>query len=165
MPPAAVRAMEASDWSIAAEIYAAGIAGGHATLETEVPTWAQWDGQHVAGHRLVAVVDGAVVGWVACTRVSDRCAQAGVLEVSVYVSPQARGRGVGSTLLRAVVDSTERAGVWTLQAGVLPENAGSLALLARHDFRVVGTRERFGRLGDTWRDVVLLERRSRVVGR
>jgi phosphinothricin acetyltransferase len=105
-----------------------------------------------------------VLGWVAATAVSDRCAYAGVVEHSVYVHPDARGRGVGSALLRALLASTEAAGIWTVQSGIFPENTASLALHARLGFRVIGTRERIGRHHGRWRDVVLVERRSLVVG-
>lgn len=151
--------------------------GGDATLETRVPTWAEWDAGHSPSHRFVASAgavvpdaDGAgdpgrVLGWAAVSPVSTRAVYAGVVELSVYVSGRARGRGVGSALVRAVVASTEAAGIWTLQSGVLAENAASLALHERHGFRVVGVRERIGRRDGRWRDVVLLERRSPVVGR
>lgn len=165
MPDPQVRAMTAADWSAVAAVYAAGIATGQATFETDVPPWAAWDAAHTVAHRLVRTdPTGTVVGWAACSTVSDRCVYAGVLELSIYVAPDARRQGVGSALLEAVIRSTEAAGVWTLQAGILPENAASLALVARHGFRVVGTRERLGRRDGRWHDVVLLERRSAVVG-
>jgi len=158
-----VRPMTAEDWPAVAEIYRQGIATGDATFETEPPPWERWDGAHTAEHRFVAEEDGIVLGWVACSPVSDRCAYSGVLELSVYVAAEARGRGVGSALLHEVIASTEAAGVWTLQTGIFPENAASVALHTRHGFRVVGRRERLGRMGDTWRDVLLLERRSPVL--
>lgn len=162
--PVTVRPMSAADWPGVRAVYLEGIATGSATFETTAPDWEAWDGAHTPGHRLVAVGgDDAVLGWVACSPVSHREVYAGVLEVSVYVADGARGRGVGTALLRELVRSTEEAGVWTLQAGVFPENTASLALHERHGFRAVGTRERLGRHGDTWRDVVLLERRSAVV--
>ena len=159
-----VRPLTADDWPAVRDIYAEGIASGEATFETTPPDWSGWDVGHVPEHRWVAVDDGAVLGWVACSDVSSRCVYAGVLELSVYVAASARGRGVGSALMRAVVRSTEADGVWTLQAGVFPENEASLALHARHGFRVIGRRERLGRREGVWRDVVLLERRSAVVG-
>lgn len=159
-----VRPMTPADWPEVRAIYAEGIATGDATFETSAPEWAAWDAGHTAEHRFVAVdADGVVLGWVACSPVSDRCVYAGVLELSVYVAAAARGRGVGSALLAALVASTEAAGVWTLQTGIFPENAASLALHARHGFRVVGTRERIGRMNGTWRDTVLLERRSAAI--
>jgi len=158
-----VRAMSPQDWPSVARIYAEGIATRDATFETTVPAWADWVAAHTPEHRWVAD-DGELLGWVAGSRVSSRCVYAGVLELSVYVAEAARGRGVGSALLAALVRSTEAAGVWTLETGIFPENTASLALHARHGFRVIGTRERVGQMDGTWRDVVLLERRSPVVG-
>ena len=155
-----LRAMTPQDWPSVARIYAEGIATRNATFETTVPAWADWDAAHTGEHRWVAVHGDDVLGWAACSRVSSRCVYAGVLELSVYVAEAARGRGVGSALLAALVRSTEAAGVWTLETGIFPENTASLALHARHGFRVIGTRERVGQMDGTWRDVVLLERRS-----
>ncbi|MFC7795847.1 GNAT family N-acetyltransferase [Streptomyces cinereoruber] len=147
------------------EIYRLGIATGHATFETTAPTWPEFDASRLPDHRLVAVDRaGEVVGWTAVTPVSDRCAYAGVVEHSVYVHPDARGRGVGRALLTALLASTDAAGVWTVQSGVFPENTASLALHHRAGFRTVGVRERLGRHHGTWRDVILLERRSPAVG-
>lgn len=146
------------------EIYAAGIADGDATFETRPPTWEDFDATRMAAHRFVAVDDhDRVIGWVAVTPVSARRAYAGVVEHSVYVHPGARGHGVGRALLDALIASTEAAGIWTIQSGVFPENAASLALHRRAGFREVGVRERIGRRDGEWRDVVLLERRSAVV--
>jgi L-amino acid N-acyltransferase YncA len=146
------------------DIYRLGIATGHATFETEPPTWAQFIAARLSDHRFVAVDNTAdAVGWVACGPVSDRCVYAGVVEHSVYVHPDARGRGVGRALLEALISSTERAGIWTIQSGVFPENTASIALHAACGFRVVGTRERLGRHHGAWRDVVLMERRSPAV--
>lgn len=142
-------------------IYQAGIDEGNATFETTAPTWGTFDRVHLAAHRFVAVDEAAtVLGWTACVPVSDRCVYAGVVQHSVYVDPAARGRGVGRLLLDALIDSTERAGIWTVQSGVFPENTASLALHQRAGFRIVGTRERVGQHHGTWRDVVLIERRS-----
>lgn len=159
-----MRAMTSHDWPAVAAVFAEGLEDRSATFETTVPTWETWDAGHSDEHRWVATVDGALLGWVACSPVSSRCVYAGVLEHSVYVARAARGRGVGSALLRHLITSTEDAGVWTLQAGVFPENVASLALHARHGFRVVGTRARVGRLDGVWRDVTLIERRSDSVG-
>lgn len=159
-----VRAMTPQDWPSVARIYVEGIATRNATFETGVPAWADWDAAHTAEHRWVAVDADDVLGWMACSQVSSRCVYAGVLELSVYVAEAARGLGVGSALLAALVRSTEAAGVWTLETEIFPENTASLALHARHGFRVIGTRERVGQLDGTWRDVILLERRSAVVG-
>ncbi|MEU9234028.1 GNAT family N-acetyltransferase [Streptomyces subrutilus] len=142
-------------------IYQAGIDEGNATFETQAPDWAAFDKGRLPGHRFVALDDsGRVVGWVAASAVSDRCAYAGVVEHSVYVHPDARGRGVAGRLLAALAGSTEAAGIWTIQSGIFPENTASLAVHARAGFRVIGTRERIGRHHGVWRDVVLLERRS-----
>ncbi|THA81563.1 GNAT family N-acetyltransferase [Streptomyces sp. A0592] len=146
-------------------IYQAGIDEGNATFETTAPTWAEFDAARLPEHRFAALdTDGKLLGWVAATRVSDRCAYAGVVEHSVYVHPGARGRGVAGQLLAALVESTEAAGIWTIQSGIFPENAASLAVHARAGFRVIGIRERIGRHRGAWRDVVLLERRSPGVG-
>ncbi|MFE2323394.1 GNAT family N-acetyltransferase [Streptomyces sp. NPDC059385] len=145
-------------------IYRSGIDEGNATFETQAPDWAAFDKAKLPGHRFVAVdEDGRVLGWVAASAVSDRCAYAGVVEHSVYVHPAARGRGIARALLDALISSTEAAGIWTIQSGIFPENTASLAVHARAGFRVIGTRERIGRHHGVWRDVVLLERRSRVV--
>ncbi|MDT9686350.1 N-acetyltransferase family protein [Streptomyces sp. TRM76323] len=146
-------------------IYQAGIDEGDATFETTAPTWAEFDAAKLPEHRFAAVDGtGRVLGWVAAAKVSDRCAYTGVVEHSVYVHPDARGRGVASALLAALVDSTEAAGIWTVQSGVFPENTASLALHERAGFRVVGTRERVGRHHGRWRDTVLVERRSPRIG-
>ena len=158
-----VRDLRPSDWPEVARIYREGIETGNATFETEVPSWQEWDAAHLGEHRLVAERNGAVAGWIALVPVSPRECYAGVAEVSAYVGEEARGEGVGSALLTAVIDSSERAGIWTLQTGVFPENDVSLRLLQRLGFRVVGTRERIGRLHGVWRDVVLVERRSEVI--
>ncbi|MDX3098543.1 GNAT family N-acetyltransferase [Streptomyces sp. ME19-03-3] len=143
-------------------IYQAGIDEGNATFETVAPTWEAFDAAKLPEHRFAAVdTDGTVLGWVAASRVSDRCAYAGVVEHSVH--PAARGRGAASALLKALVDSTERAGIWTIQSGIFPENTASLAVHLRAGFRVIGTRERIGRHHGVWRDVVLLERRSPAI--
>jgi phosphinothricin acetyltransferase len=160
-----VRAMERADWPAVAAVYAEGIATGNATFETEVPSWERWDASRLPDHRLVAELGGRVVGWAAVSRVSSRAAYAGVVENSVFVAEAARGRGVGRRLLAALIEDTERAGIWTIQTGIFPENGPSLALHESAGFRVVGVRERPGRLHGRWRDVVMLERRSRVVGR
>ncbi|WP_441349078.1 GNAT family N-acetyltransferase [Streptomyces sp. NTH33] len=145
-------------------IYQAGIDEGNATFETAAPTWQAFDVAKLPEHRFVALDEhGVVLGWVAATKVSDRCAYAGVVEHSVYVHPDARGRGVASALLEALIDSTEAAGIWTLQSGIFPENTASIALHERAGFRVIGVRERIGRHHGRWRDVVLVERRSPAI--
>ena len=160
-----IRPMTAADWPAVHTIYAAGIATGDATFETEPPTWERFEASRLADHRLVATDTAEIVlGWVAAARVSERAAYRGVVEHSVYVHPDASGGGIGATLLLALIDSTEAAGIWTIQSGVFPENTASLVLHERAGFRVVGRRERIGRLRGVWRDVILLERRSQTVG-
>lgn len=142
-------------------IYQAGIDEGNATFETTAPTWAEFDAAKLPEHRFAALdADGRLLGWIAATKVSDRRVYAGVIEHSVYVHPAARGQGVAGRLLAALVASTDAAGIWTIQSGIFPENAASLAVHARAGFRVIGVRERIGRHHGVWRDVILLERRS-----
>jgi L-amino acid N-acyltransferase YncA len=141
-------------------IYQAGIDDGHATFETSAPSWEEFDARRLSQHRFVALAGAAVVGWTAVSAVSDRCVYAGVVEHSVYVDPRARGQGIGRRLLDALIASTEAAGIWTIQSGIFPENAASIALHRSAGFRVVGTRERIGRHHGRWRDVVFMERRS-----
>jgi len=160
-----IEPMTAADWESVRTIYQEGIATGNATFETEAPSWDAWDRAHLAEPRLAARDDaGRVLGWAALTPVSGRCVYAGVGDLSVYVAAEARGRGVGRALLDALIESSERAGIWTLQAGIFPENAASLALHRGCGFRKVGRRERIGKLKGVWRDVLLLERRSSAVG-
>jgi L-amino acid N-acyltransferase YncA len=146
-------------------IYQLGIDEGQATFETLAPSWEAFNAAKLPDHRHVAVdADGSVLGWVAASAVSTRCVYAGVVEHSVYVHPNARGRGVGRALLDALIASTEAAGIWTIESGVFPENAASLALHQRAGFRAVGVRERLGQHHGVWRDVVLIERRSASIG-
>lgn len=160
-----VRPMTAADWPAVRAIYQAGMDGRNATFETAAPDWERWDAGHLADHRFVAVDGGGrVVGWVAASGVSDRCVYAGVVEHSVYVDTQAQGRGIGRMLLDALVASTEAAGIWTIQSGIFPENEASLAVHRAAGFRVIGHRERVGKLDGIWRDTLLVERRSPTVG-
>lgn len=146
------------------DIYRLGIATGNATFETEPPDWPRFTAARLPEHRFVALdADGMVTGWIACSLVSDRCVYAGVVEHSVYVHPDARGRGIGRALLTALIAATEAAGIWTIQSGIFPENTASHALHTACGFRAVGIRERVGKHHDTWRDVVLIERRSPTV--
>ena len=155
--------MKAADWQQVRAIYLEGIATGIATFETDAPSWEKWDAGHLREMRFVARdVAGVLHGWAALSPVSNRCVYGGVAEVSVYVGE--RGRGVGRALLEALVEASERRGIWTLQAGVFPENEASIRLHLRCGFREVGRRERIGKLNGAWRDTLLLERRSRKVG-
>ena len=158
-----MRDLRPDDWPQVAAIYAEGIRTGNATFETEAPSWEEWDAAHPA-LRLVAELDGGLAGWAALSPVSERCCYAGVADESVYVAARFRSRGVGGALLDVLVPRSERAGIWTLQAGIFPENEPSLRLHRGAGFRQVGVRERLGRLDGVWRDVLLLERRSEVVG-
>jgi L-amino acid N-acyltransferase YncA len=160
-----IEEMTRDDWERVRAIYLEGIATGDATFETGAPEFEAWDAAHLKACRLVARAGGEVLGWAALSPVSSRCVYGGVGEVSVYVSERARGLGVGRALLASLVEASERAGLWTLQAGVLAENGASIRLHERCGFRVVGKRERLGKLKGVWRDVVLLERRSEIVGK
>ena len=144
-------------------IYQAGIDEGNATFETGAPGWPAFTAARLPGHRFVATVASQVTGWAAASAVSGRCVYAGVVEHSVYVHPDARGQGAGGRLLDALVTSTEAAGIWTIESGIFPENAASLALHRAAGFRVVGIRERIGQHHGRWRDVLLIERRSPVL--
>jgi L-amino acid N-acyltransferase YncA len=154
--------MRTEDWESVRAIYVQGIATGNATFEQTAPDWEAWDAAHLPACRLVARKGSAVLGWAALSPWSRRQVYAGVAEVSVYVAEEARGRGVGAALLSALVGESELQGIWTLQAGIFPENAASIRLHERFGFRVVGTREHIGCMGGRWRDVVLMERRAKV---
>ena len=156
--------MRPSDWEQVRSIYVEGIATGNATFETEAPSWEAWNSSHHPFGRLVVRFSNRVIGWAALSPVSQRCVYGGVAEVSVYVSQTQRRTGIGRQLLEALISESERNGIWTLQAGMFPENVGSLALHRRSGFREVGRRERIGRLNGVWRDTILLERRSSLVG-
>ena len=159
-----LRPMTPEDWPAVRRIYEAGIATGNATFESSPPSWEKWGADHLTVGRLVMELDGEVAGWAALSGVSDRCAYAGVAEVSVYVADSARGHGIGSQLLEGLIEASEGAGIWMLQAGIFPENTVSVVIHVRSGFREIGRRERLGQLGGRWRDVLLLERRSRRVG-
>lgn len=159
-----IEPMHAVDWPEVRAIYLAGIATGQATFESSAPGWQDWDAAHLTTARLVARDPSGLLGWVALSPVSRRRVYAGVAEESVYIAEAARGRGVGRALLSAAISAAEVAGIWMLQASMFPENSASITLHQRCGFRVVGRRERIGQHGGVWRDTLLLERRSAVVG-
>ena len=160
-----IRGMLEEDWPAVSQIYLQGMLGGNATFTQEVPMWRDWSRNHVHDLRYVAVDrHGKVQGWVAVSPYSRRAVYRGVMEVSIYVSDSAQQSGIGSALMRHLIDSSERLGVWTLYSGIFPENTASIRLHEKHDFVQVGLRERLGKLNGAWRDVCLYERRSKLVG-
>jgi L-amino acid N-acyltransferase YncA len=159
-----LRPLKKEDWSSVAEIYRQGIATGDATFQTGIPTWKGWDSGHLKTCRIVASVDDEVIGWAALTQVSGRCVYSGVAEVSVYVASCYKGQKVGTKLLESLIFQSESEGFWTLQAGIFPENIASLKLHEKLGFRQVGFREKIGKMKGIWRDTILLERRSRIIG-
>lgn len=159
-----IRPMADSDWSAVARIYADGIATGYATFETSVPSYEEWDENHLAECRFVAERGGKVVGWAALSPVSSRCVYGGVGEVSVYVDSEHHGHGIGKVLMKHLIPSSEKAGLWTLQSGIFPENTGSIKLHEKLGFRRIGFREKVGKLHGEWKDNLLFERRSNIVG-
>jgi len=161
--------MKPEDWEQVRSIYREGISTGHSTFEYEAPDWEKWDHAHLSEHRLVARKDDQVFAWAALSPVSTRCIYSGVAELSLYVAAKHRGKNVGSALLEAVIFSAEKAGLWTLQGGIFPENIPSLRLVRKHGFKEIGRREKIGKmtygpLAGTWRDIILVERRSTVAG-
>jgi phosphinothricin acetyltransferase len=159
-----IEEMIPSDWPAVRAIYLEGIATGDATFEQTAPDWDRWNAGHLETCRLVARLEGDAIGWAALSPVSSRCVYGGVAEVSIYVARRARNRKIGSRLLYALVEASERAGIWTLQAGIFAENVASIELHKRGGFRTVGTREKIGCMDGRWRDVTLMERRSGITG-
>jgi len=159
-----IRALEAKHWNDVARIYLEGISTGHATFRTDAPSWEEWNKGHLPNLRYVAVDDGQIAGWIALSPVSGRCVYAGVAEVSVYVAEKYRGRKLGNHLLGFLITESEKEGIWTLQAGIFPENTASLYLHQNLGFRIIGYREKVGKQHGVWRDVNLLERRSKIAG-
>lgn len=159
-----IATMQPTDWPAVRRIYAEGMATGTATFDTSIPEWDGWSATHRPDVRLVARIDGGVVGWAALMPVSARPCYAGVAEVSIYVGPEARGRGVGRVLMEALIAAAEAAGVWTLHSSIHADNAASVAMHRRAGFRLIGKRERIARRADGWTDTLLMERRSRVNG-
>jgi L-amino acid N-acyltransferase YncA len=153
-----------ADWEAVKQIYEEGIATGNATFQQQAPSWEEWNSDHLSHSRIIAKEDGTVLGWAALTGVSGRCFYAGVAEVSVYVSDKARGKGLGKKLLQKLIEESEANNIWTLQAGVFPENIASIKIHNASGFRTFGFRERIGQMNGIWRDTVLMERRSKVTG-
>ena len=156
--------MKPSDWEAVKEIYEEGIVTGNATFQQSAPTWEEWNNSHLQHSRIVAKEDNNILGWAALTPVSGRCVYAGVAEVSVYVTDKARGKGLGKQLLQKLIEESEANGIWTLQAGIFPENRASIKIHEACGFRILGTRERIGKMNGAWRDTILMERRSETVG-
>jgi L-amino acid N-acyltransferase YncA len=159
-----IEAMRPSDWEHVRSIYLEGIRSGHSTFETDAPSWERWDEAHLHFARLVMRGGDRVSGWAALSPVSKRTAYRGVAEVTVYVTESARGQGIGRALLEALIDESEKHGIWTLQASIFPENTASVELHRRCGFREVGHRERIAMLNGVWRDTLLFERRSKRIG-
>jgi phosphinothricin acetyltransferase len=155
--------MRANDWKSVAEIYKEGIDTGNATFQKEVPEYEDWDKGHLKICRIVAEMYGEIVGWVALSPVSSRAVYAGVTELSIYVAKAHRGKHIGGKLLKHLIEESEKAGIWTLQVGIFPENKPSLLMHEKAGFRKIGYREKVGRMNGFWRDTVLMERRSKVV--
>jgi L-amino acid N-acyltransferase YncA len=159
-----IQNMQPAHWQFVKAIYEEGIVTGHATFETQSPGWEDWNEAHLQEPRLIALDHDQITGWAALTPVSGRCIYAGVAEVSVYVGKDQRGKGVGKTLLRALVEASEKNNFWTLQAGIFPENTSSLKIHETCGFRIIGCREKIGKMNGIWRNTFLLERRSGLVG-
>lgn len=159
-----LRPMKDLDWPSVSRIYAEGIATGYATFEKEVPAFESWNKNHLSSCRIVAEKDKVLLGWAALSPVSSRCVYGGVAEVSIYIGNDFRGLGVGKRLLNELIFQSEAAGLWTLQAGIFPENEGSIKLHEKLGFRRIGYRERVGKLDGMWKDNVIFERRSKIVG-
>jgi len=162
--------LKPEDWDQVRAIYLEGIGTGNSTFESDAPDWKKWDSAHLSEHRLVVRENNKVIAWAALSPVSTRCVYSGVAELSLYVANKHRKTGVGSALLQAIILSTENAGLWTLQGGIFPENIPSLCLVRKHGFREIGRREKIGKMtygvhAGTWRDVILVERRSTLAGK
>jgi len=158
-----IRNLLPSNWDSVKSIYEKGIATGNATFQASAPSWEEWYSSHLEACRIIAEQNGKVLGWAALTPVSSRCVYAGVAEVSVYVDPKQSGKGIGLSLLEKLVALSEVEGIWTLQAGIFPENIGSLRIHEKAGFRMLGVREKIGKQNGVWRDTVLLERRSKTI--
>lgn len=160
-----LRMMQETDWTQVANIYREGIETGLATFEKEVPSWESWNSNHITSCRLVAEISDQILGWAALSAVSSRCVYGGVAEVSVYVAEKARGQRIGKALLQELIFESERNGYWSLQSGIFPENKASISLHEKAGFRHIGYKEAIGSLDGIWKDNILMERRSKVIGR
>ncbi len=158
-----LRLMHSNDWEVVKTIYQEGIETENATFQISPPSWEIWNTSHLPACRWVAEMDNAILGWAALSPVSSRCVYSGVAEVSVYVAKKSRGKGLGHALLNKLIVDSEANGFWTLEAGIFPENTASIHLHQRCGFRIVGSREKLGKLNEKWRDVLLLERRSPII--
>ena len=156
--------MKVEDWKNVRAIYLEGIATKNATFEQSAPDWEDWNRNHLEISRFVARENNQIIGWAALSPVSKRSVYSGVVEVSIYISENAKGKGVGKRLLGRLVEASEKDGIWTLQGGIFSENAASIAIHKACGFRIVGVRERVGKMDGVWRDVVLMERRSKIAG-
>lgn len=159
-----IQQLTVEHWPEVRAIYQSGLATGNANFSSQVPGWEEWDNAHLKSCRLVMTDDDKVLGWVAITAISDRCVYAGVAEVSVYVDESVRSKGIGRRLLNAIVEESEKNNLWTLEARIFAENVASIKIHQANGFRIVGRRERIGKLNGVWRDIELLERRSDKVG-
>ena len=155
--------MTASDWEQVRAIYVEGLREGNSTFETQAPSWEAWDEAHLKSPRLVMRADDKVLGWAALSAVSRRSVYSGVAELTIYVTESERGKGIGRALLEQLIEESEQAGIWTLQASIFPENVASIELHLKCGFREVGRRESIAKLNGVWRDTILFERRSKRV--
>lgn len=162
--PLTVAPFQETDFPSVQKIYRQGIDTGDATFQQKAKSWSEWDNSHHPFCRIVAVKNEHIVGWAALSPISSRAVYAGIAEVSIYVDNTYKQQGIGQALLAQLITDSEQHGIWTLQAGIFPENIGSIKLHENNGFRQIGTREKLGKMNNIWRDVVLLERRSHVVG-
>ena len=151
-------------WEAVKTIYEQGIATGNATFQTNAPSYKSWDDAHLKTCRIIAILNNDIVGWAALTPVSSRCVYEGVAEVSVYIATNARGKNIGSMLLQELIKQSEQQNFWTLQSGIFPENKASISIHEKNGFRHIGYREKIGKMGNLWRDNMIMERRSKIVG-
>jgi L-amino acid N-acyltransferase YncA len=154
----------ANDWNSIATIYKQGIETGDATFEQDVPSWEDWDASHIEKCRIATILENQIVGWAALTQVSGRCIYAGVAEVSVYVHENFRGKKIGLQLLQKIIEESEKENFWSLQSGIFPENKASLSIHDQAGFRIIGIREKIGKMNGKWRNNTILERRSTIIG-